>query len=315
MSRMLVEAPGLFTTVQDLGRLGFGPLGVSASGAADGVALRLGNLLLNNPPGAAAIEMTLTGGIYSFPNGAELAITGADFAPTLDGVPVEQWQVIHVDPGQALRLDRTRDGARCYLCVAGGFVVSSFLGSSSTHTLSGLGGFEGRALKRGDALQIGVGTMTKFRYRIRPDVLAQLRPRKLLRVTEGLQSDWFDENTRAAFYHARYSVTEETNRMGLRLQGPAVPLATMRTMLTEGAPLGAVQVPESGQPLILFVEQQTTGGYPKIANVITVDMSSVGQLRPRDEVQFELVTFEHARELLDEQELLLSSANLMEELK
>jgi len=314
MSRMLVESPGMFTTVQDLGRPGFGPLGVSASGAADSVALRLGNLLVGNPPGAAGIEMTLTGGAYSFPDGAELALTGADFGPALDGVPVERWQVIHVAPGQTLRLDRTRDGARCYLCVAGGFQVDSFLGSASTHALSGLGGLEGRALKRGDVLEIGAGSMPVLRSRIRPSALAQLQPGKLLRVTEGPQATWFDESVRAAFYRAKYSVTEEANRMGLRLQGPPVPPAANRSMLTEGAPLGAVQVLESGQPLILFVEQQTTGGYPKIANVIAADMSSLGQLRPRDEVQFELVSFETARTLLREQERLLSAGDLIERL-
>ena len=313
MSRMMVEAPGMFTTVQDLGRPGFGPLGVSASGAADCVALRLGNLLLNNPPGAAALEMTLTGGTFSFPDGADFAITGADFAPALDGVQIEQWKVIRAAPGQTLRLDRTRNGARCYLSVAGGFAVDSFLGSASTHVLSGIGGLEGRALKRGDVLEIGDVAGPIRPRRVRPDVLAQLQPRKLLRVTEGPQSDWFDVDARATFYRATYSVTEDANRMGLRLQGPPIPLATKRTMLTEGAPLGAVQVPESGQPLILFVEQQTTGGYPKIANVIGADMSSVGQLRPRDQVQFELITFEQARELLMDQERLLSSGNLMEE--
>lgn len=315
MSRMLVESPGLFTTVQDLGRPGCGPIGVSASGAADTVALRVGNLLLSNSPGVAAIEMTLTGGSYSFPDGAELALTGADFGATLDGVPIEQWQVIHAAPRQTLRLAGTRNGARCYLCVAGGFAVDSFLGSASTHVLSGLGGLEGRQLKRGDVLEIRVSNPPVDRCKIRSDVLAQLRPRKVLRVTEGPQSDCFDEGTLTTFYDAKYSVTEEANRMGLRLQGPLVKIARNRTMLTEGVPLGAIQVPESGQPIILFVEQQTTGGYPKIANVIAADMSSVGQLRPRDEVQFELVTFEIALALLREQERLLSAENLIEEFK
>ena len=314
MSRMQVRSPGLFSTVQDLGRPGFGPLGVSVSGAADFVALRTGNLLLNNPPGAAAIEMTLTGGTFSFPDGADLALTGADFAATLDGLPVERWQPIHAAPGQTLRFAGTRQGARCYLCVAGGFAADKYLGSASTHALSGLGGLEGRPLKPGDTLDFGVSTLPLPRRRIRRDVLAQLQPRKLLRVTEGPQCGWFDEDASRAFYGASYSVTEEANRMGLRLQGPPVRIAGNRTLLTEGAPLGAIQVPESGQPIILFVEQQTTGGYPKIANVITADMHSVGQLRPRDQVQFELVTFENALALLKEQERLLSPGNLLEEL-
>jgi biotin-dependent carboxylase-like uncharacterized protein len=315
MKRMLVESPGMFTTVQDLGRPGFGPIGVSASGAADTVSLRVGNLLLNNPPTAAALEMTLTGGTYRFPDGVEIALTGADFGSTLDGVPFENWRVIHVAPGQTLRLAGTRNSARCYLCVAGGFAVDSFLGSASTHVLSGLGGLEGRPLRRGAVLAIRVSNTPMGRRRILRDCLPQLLPRTILRVTEGPQSDWFNDDTRATFYNAKYSVTEEANRVGLRLQGPPLQIARNKTMLTEGAPLGAVQVPESGQPIILFVEQQTTGGYPKIANLIAADMSSVGQLRPRDEVQFQLTTFEIALALLKDQERLLSAGDLIEELE
>ena len=141
-------------------------------------------------------------------------------------------------------------------------------------------------------------------------MLAQLAPSKILRVTPGPQSDWFPESTQRLFYEASYRVAEESNRMGLRLEGAPLPAISHRQMISEGVPLGAIQVPASGQPIILFVEQQTTGGYPKIANVISADLHSVGQLRPRDEIRFEPCTLDEARSLLREQENLLSSAEL-----
>ena len=153
MSLMEVRAPGLLSTVQDLGREGFGPMGVSPSGAADKLALRIGNRLVGNPEGAAALEMTLVGGTFEFPEGAVVALAGSDFGTTLDNMAVDMWCSVEVRAGQTLRVGTTRGGARCYLCVRGGIEVKLFLGSASTHLLSGLGGFEGRALRKGDVLK------------------------------------------------------------------------------------------------------------------------------------------------------------------
>jgi antagonist of KipI len=314
MSLIEVRAPGLLTTVQDLGREGFGPLGVSPSGAADAVALRIGNRLVGNPEGAAGLEMTLLGGTFVFPERAEIALMGADFSATLDDHSVEMCSSLEVRPGQTLRMGPTRAGARCYLCVRGGIDVKLFLGSASTHLLSGLGGFEGRSLRKGDVLRIGTasGSFRTFRKRrVAAKAVAQLQPRKVLRVTAGPQADWFSEGARKIFYTETYRVAEESNRMGLRLEGPAITSAPGGEMLSEGVCLGAVQITSSGLPIILFVEQQTTGGYPKIANVISADLSSLGQLRPRDEVHFELVEMETARALLAEQEKLLASKELI----
>jgi len=305
-----VESPGLFTTVQDLGRPGFGPVGVSASGAADSVALRLGNRLVDNPEGAAALEMTLLGGALEFPEGARAAITGSDFGATLEGSAVPLWAAFDIRAGGTLLLGPTRSGARCYLCVHGAIAIEPFLGSASTHVLSGLGGFNGRPLRKGDVLPIGPATVITSRERSIPaELLARLTPRTILRVTDGPQSGWFSETSRNILYNSMYRVTEEANRMGLRLEGPAVPANSSSEMITEGVALGAIQMPASGQPIILFVEQQTTGGYPKIANVIAADMSSVGQLRPRDEVRFERVDFNTAMRLLVEQEELIRAAH------
>ena len=310
MSVIEVRAPGLLTTVQDLGREGFGPLGVSASGAADPISLRLGNRLVGNTEGAAAFEMTLLGGTFAFPEGVVAALTGSDFGATLDGNPVEMWTVFGAKPGQVLRLGPTRSGARCYLCVRGGIEAKRFLGSASTHILSGLGGQEGRALKKGDVLRIGEASGGTRKRTLSSRTLASLQARKVLRVTPGPQNDWFQESAQKIFYESTYRVAEESNRMGIRLQGAAIPTVSSGEMISEGVALGAIQVPEGGQPIILFVEQQTTGGYPKIANVISADFRSLGQLRPRDEVRFERVDWEIARASLVEQEKLLASGEL-----
>ncbi len=282
-------SPGLLTTVQDLGRAGYAHLGISASGAADALSLRAGNLLVGNAEGAPALEMTLAGGTFEFEQAATVALTGADFEA---GIPA--WIAVDVKAGEQVRCGHARSGARCYLCVAGGIDVPAVLGSASTHLLTGLGGFEGRALKRGDALRIG---SPRGALAVRKGA-AQAAGEPAIRVTALADA--------AALCEAAWQVREESDRMGLRLRGPALEGHTGH-MLTEGVPLGAVQVPPDGQPIILFVEHQTTGGYPKIANVISADFHRVGQLRPRDAVAFQQVSIEMALALLRAQEEWLHS--------
>ena len=287
--------------MQDLGRPGYAHLGISASGAADALSLRAGNLLAGNAEGAPALEMTLAGGTFEFEAEAVVALTGADFETS-----VSMWRAVDVRPGEQVRCGHARSGARCYLCVRGGIDVPLVLGSASTHLLTGLGGWEGRALRKGDVLPIGTtvenpqppakglsgraGEGASGRTgRLRHDAL---------RVTRGPQAEWFDFE---AFCRAEYQVSEDSDRMGLRLRGPAL-TPHAGHMLTEGVTLGAVQVPPDGQPIILFVEHQTTGGYPKIANVISADFHALGQLRPRDILRFEEASMDAARALLREQE-------------
>jgi antagonist of KipI len=311
MSTIEVQASGLLTTVQDLGRQGFGPIGVSPSGAADPISLRLGNRLVGNDEDAAGLETMLLGGTFIFPQGAILALTGSDFSAKLDDANVAVGTSVQVRQGQTLRLGPTTSGARCYLCVQGGIAVKPFLESASTHILSGLGGFQGRPLRKGDVLRIGPASK-RFRSRkIAAQASERLYERRVLRVTPGPQADWFTESSLREFYAGTYRVGEQSNRMGLRLEGAAVSQRGARELITEGVSLGAIQVPAGGSPIILFVEQQTTGGYPKIANVISADLHRVGQLRPRDEIRFEQVTFGQARSLLIEQEKLLASRELI----
>jgi len=199
---------------------------------------------------------------------------------------------VEVRAGETVSCGPTRSGARCYLCVRGGIGVRKVMGSASTHVMTGVGG---RALRKGDVLPIGNDAVRRPRTtRPAPVPLDAEAP---LRVTDGPQAGWFG----GELYASAYTISEESNRMGLRLRGPAIP-SPAGHMLTEGVPLGAIQVPPDGQPIILFVEHQTTGGYPKPANVISADFRRLGQLRPRDQVTFERVTIEQALELLQAQE-------------
>jgi antagonist of KipI len=282
-------------------------LGISPSGAADPVALRLGNLLVGNDPGAAALEMTLLGGTFVFSEEAVVALTGADFGATIDRRPVEMWAAQKVPAGASIALGPARNFARAYLAVAGGVRVPPFLRSASTHLLSGLGGHEGRALRKGDVLRIGA-TEEKFQdRRISMTALLALKPRKVLRVTEGPQMGLFSEEDRQEFFRATFRVSESSDRTGVGLEGKRLVSNLPGEMITEGVPLGAIQVTPSGQPIVLGVEQQTTGGYPKIANVIGVDLHRLGQLRPRVEIRFERTSLSVARSLWIEQEGLLNS--------
>jgi len=275
--------------VQDLGRPGYAHLGISASGAADALSLRAGNLIVGNPEGAAALEMTLAGGTFEFEQRAVVAVTGAEFE-----ADIPLWTAVWIRPGQQLRCGRARSGARGYLCVNGGIEVPLVMGSASTHLLTGLGGFEGRALKRADVLRTGSGRPPHSRRVTFP----RPTPSPILRVTAPANIH--------ALCAAIWEVKEDSNRMGIRLRGAALQTPGGH-MITEGVPLGAVQTPPDGQPIILFVEHQTTGGYPKIANVISADFHALGQLRPRDQVRFEHVSMDAAYTLLKAQEEWLHS--------
>lgn len=298
-----VLTPGMQTTVQDLGRPGYGHLGVSACGAADPLALRLGNLIAGNGEGAAALEMTLLGGRFRFLGPALFVLAGADFAATLDGFPVQLWTPYFIRAGQTLALGGVRTGARCYLCLQGGLQVQASLGSCSTHVPSGIGGMDGRPLIKGDLLAVRAPAYHYATRSIRGGALERLRPASdVLRVTGSAQTADFAEESLNNLLSVPWSVQSDSNRMGVRLTGVPLEAPFSGNMTTEGAALGSIQVTPSGDPVILFVDHQTTGGYPKIGCVISADHWRVGQLRPRQKLQFVHVSFEEARLLLLEQE-------------
>jgi len=298
MPHLKVLKPGFQTTVQDLGRTHFAHVGVSASGAADPISFRVGNLLVDNEENAPSLEMTLVGGEFIFESSTIIAMTGSDFGPTLDGERLPLWTTILVRAGQTLQIGATKNGARCYLAIQGGFVVPKTLGSASTHILTSIGGHHGRPLLKSDLLEYKSTPQNKFRQRtFDHKVLEELTMGKSLRVTDGPQIDLFPGGSLKVFTTSPYVVSEDSNRMGIRLVGPSLERKTSEDMITEGVSLGAIQVSHDGKPIILFVEHQTTGGYPKIANIIAADIHRVGQLRPRDEVRFTFVSMDEAASL------------------
>ena len=302
-----VAKPGLFTTVQDRGRFGYAHLGISPAGAADALSLRIANLLVGNDEYAPALEMTLLGTTLEFEESAIVAISGANFDCRVGAKWVPGHTAVQMSAGEILQCGSTTNGARSYLAVKGGFDVPLVMGSASTDVRGRFGGFEGRRLQRGDVLKVGKGGKPQA-LRLRTGVLETVHPSGPVRVTKGAQHDWFSPETFAKLLSSPYQVSEQSDRAGLRLQGGAVSPSERSQLLTDGIPLGAIQVPQDGQPIILFVDQQTTGGYPKIANVIAADMHRIGQLRPRDQVRFAEVSMTEAVEALRQQERWLKEA-------
>jgi antagonist of KipI len=282
-----VLSPGFLTTVQDLGRFGWAHFGISASGAADPFSFRAANLLAGNAENAPALEMTLTGDEFAFERETIVVATGSDFSS-----PIALWEPVAIPAGRHLRFGPARSGARCYLAVRGGFDVPPVMGSASVHVMTGVGG---RPLRKGDTLAIGDAAVRRPRPPARG--VPVYSSDAALRATPGPQAHAFGDE----LYRAEYTVSEESNRMGIRLRGPAL-AAPAGGMISEGVALGAIQVPPDGQPIILFVEHQTSGGYPKPANVISADFRRLGQLRPRDRVRLERTTMEAAVEFLRDQE-------------
>ena len=289
-----VISTGLQTTIQDLGRNGSAHLGISGSGAADPFSLRSGNLLVGNPESEAGLEMTLTGGKYQFEQDATISLTGSYFLTGLDGNVLPFHERIHITKGQIMNIGQSQDGARCYLTVQGGFDIEPVLGSRSTHLMTGMGGFRGRSLKQGDVIHLGGPSHDSAPKIIDGSIKMD---RSILRITRGIQHDWFDQRVWDILQNSSFKVSHIFDRMGIRVEGETIDTNKNDQVLTEGIPVGAVQIPPNGQPIISFVDHQTTGGYPKIANVITADLCKVGQLRQQDEFRFDLVSMEEAETL------------------
>ncbi|HEY4899296.1 MAG TPA: biotin-dependent carboxyltransferase family protein [Terriglobales bacterium] len=296
-----VAKPGFFATVQDRGRYGYAHLGISPAGAADGLSLRIANLLVGNDENAPALEMTLVGATLEFEEHAVIAVSGAKCECKVAQSLLPANEAVEVAAGVVLQCGSTTDGARSYLAVQGGFDVPIVMGSASTDIRGRFGGIEGRRLESGDVLYVRQGNNPKVRH-LHSGALDASQYSGEVRVTKGAQHNWFSPETYATLLSSPYLVSEQSDRAGLRLNGEAVSPREKAQLLTDGIPLGAIQVPQDGQPIILFVDQQTTGGYPKIANVIAADMHRIGQLRPRDQVRFVEVSIAEAVEALRAQE-------------
>ncbi|MGE5359224.1 MAG: 5-oxoprolinase subunit PxpB [Bacteroidales bacterium] len=289
---------GGFTTVQDLGRYGFQRYGVPVSGAMDTFALRIANLLVGNAEGAAALEMTITGAELLFVASATIAIAGADLRPRLDDQYAPMWRPFVVPAGSVLTFRGCRAGARAYLAVAGGIDVPPVLNSRSTYIRSGLGGFRGRALQAGDVVAIGPPGQPDSGRALPPSFFPAYLGGHRVRVLLGPQQDGFTRRGIDTLLGSAYTIAPQSDRMGYRLEGPAVEHRGRADIVSDGSPAGAVQVPGDGQPLVLLADRGTTGGYAKIATVITADLPRLAQSRAGDRVFFDAVGENEARAAL-----------------
>jgi biotin-dependent carboxylase-like uncharacterized protein len=298
---LAIANPGVLATVQDTGRRGFGQIGVAPSGAADSYACRLGNLLVGNLENAALIEITLMGFQARFRCDAVAAVTGADLQPTLSGRPLAMWTAHQVTAGDVLAFQAPVCGCRAYLAVGGGFSVPAVMGSRSTNVGAGFGGHAGRPLRGGDILS-GHHPAAHLHCsgRTIPDALRPVHTSEwVLRAIPGPQAEQFTPASYARFFEAVYTVSGQSDRTGVRLEGPKLgkqPGAS-DSILSEGILGGAIQVPGDGQPIILLNET-VTGGYRKIATVIAADLPLLGQLAPGDNVRFQATDMAAAVELL-----------------
>jgi len=297
-----VVRPGPLTTIQDLGRYGYQQYGVPPSGAADNYALRLGNLLVGNDETAACLEITLFGLQLRVLRDTIVAITGADLAAVLNNSPIPLWETVAVHQGDIISFPRLKSGCRAYLSVAGGIEVPRVMGSAATYTRARIGGLEGRALSTGDRLQTVKFTPATAGRRVPSKYIPVYGHQIELRVILGPQDDRFTEHGVHTFLHSEYTVSTKADRMGYRLEGRPIQHNVGADIISDGIPLGAVQVPGDGLPIILLADRQTTGGYTKIATVISIDIPRLAQTKPGDKVRFNQVTEHQAYMALKEYE-------------
>lgn len=305
-----VLRPGWLTTVQDLGRPGYQRFGMPVGGAMDPLALRIANRLVGNPDGAAALEMTVQGPELEFDQEAVIALAGADLSPLIDGRSVQTGMALAVRRGTRLAFGERRSGARGYLAVAGGLAVPLHLHSRSTHVRSGTGGHAGRALCAGDALACGPPGAGARRW-IGQGLPASLTPgystAPVVRIVRGPQAADFSDGACAALVQAAYRLTPHSDRMGYRLFGKPLEVAGSSHLISDAVPLGALQVPPDQQPILMMADRQTTGGYPKIAVVISADLPLAAQLLPGHTLRFRFVELEEARAALRDQRAALDA--------
>lgn len=284
MTRIEVLAPGALTTIQDLGRPGRAHVGVPRSGAADRASLRLANLLAGNAEGAAALETTLVGPRLRFDGDSLVALTGAPVAARIGERAAPMNRALTVAAGEQLTVGTARAGLRTYVAFAGGIDVPLVLGSAATDVLSGLGP---PPLARGDLLSLGTGIAISSQARARPrDPLPMPTGVTELRVVIGPRDDRFTSEALGRLLAREFIVTPASNRVGLRLQGPALDRTGDDELPSEGLVAGAIQVPPAGQPILLLADHPTTGGYPVIAVVRSGDLPLAGQLRPGQRLRF-----------------------------
>ncbi|GKV54948.1 KipI antagonist [Sporosarcina sp. NCCP-2222] len=308
-----VRKAGLSDTIQDLGRFGYQKYGVVTSGAMDAFAHRVANLLVGNEETEGTLEMTLVGPCLYFEEHAVIALCGGDMSASIDGKPIPMWKPVFIQKGTELKMGPAIAGCRVYLAVAGGFEVPNVMGSYATYLKAGIGGCEGRVLKKGDRLPIKArkGQAEQIFSRLVCDkyciqstdwtITSNVRPALAdqyeIRVIKGRQYSLFSEESRRLFETEGFAVSSQSDRMGYRLAGPSLHLEEEQELISEAVSFGSIQVPADGNPIILMADRQTTGGYPKIGQVASVDLSLVAQARPGNYLTFREISLDKAQEL------------------
>ena len=291
--------PGMLTTVQDMGRVGYQQFGVSVSGVMDPRAAAIANILVGNEEGEAVLECTMMGPQLRFDAANTIAITGGDLGPTLDGAPIKNYSAVAVQAGQVLRFTAPKTGCRAYIAFAGGLEIPLVMGSRSTYLKAKIGGVEGRKLQKGDMIAFRA-PKTDLKNMNDRSLYPEFVPRPVytVRVVLGPQDDAFTDEGIKTFLSEEYAVTLDFDRMGCRLEGAPIQHKETADIISDGIVFGSVQVPSAGQPIIMLADRQTTGGYAKIATVITADFRILGQLKAGDNVRFEAVSIAHAQDAL-----------------
>ncbi|MBP2198917.1 biotin-dependent carboxyltransferase family protein [Pantoea cypripedii] len=297
MNYFEVLSPGVMSTLQDSGRVGYEDRGVPPSGVMDELSFALANALVGNPANTGVIEFTLTGPRLKLCGDQPciFAITG-DAVATLNDIPCPIYQSRQMLPGDVLAIQRLRSGARGYLAVAGGFAVQPQLGSVATLIRAKLGGFDGRPLQKNDRLPLAVPTR-QVRPGLRTDRIFPQMEKRPVRVIWGPQDSYFDDAARARFQSQTYTLSPQCDRMGYRLHGEPLSHSRGFNIISDAIAHGSIQIPGDGLPIVAMNDRQTTGGYPKIATVIRADLARLGQLKPGDAVRFEAVSVEKAEEI------------------
>ncbi len=310
--RITVLKPGALTALQDLGRYGHQRDGVVVGGAMDEWSHRFANALVGNPEDEATLEITLTGPTLRMDTAVELAVCGADLSPQVDGrdgahtLPIGRPVVLR--PGTQLRFGERRTGARAYLSVRGGFDVPPVMGSRSTYVRGGFGGFEGRALEKGDVLRLrggpgpgpdGGASGDSMIVLPTPIVATEvaIAPVQTIRIVAGRQWSEFTARARTLLLETTWRIGAQSDRMGYRLEGPTLERVEPRELISAAVTFGTVQVPNDGKPIILMADRQTTGGYPRIASVASVDLRLLAQMAAPQALRFQLLTLEEAQRI------------------
>ena len=300
--------PGPQTTVQDLGRRGYLRYGIPESGPIDRAAFVLANRLVGNPDDAAGLECTLRGPRLEMTSSGTLGATGAEMPLTVNDREAPRWRAVRVRAGDIVRLGQAQSGVRGYLAFAGGVDVPRVLGSRATYLRGQLGGYNGRALRKGDELHCGQAQPPRADRRVRPAAIPRYDAEAVIRVILGPQADRFTRDGIATFLEGPYEMLPQSDRMGARLRGPKITHWRGHDIISDGIPLGGIQVVGDGQPIVLLVDRQSTGGYTKIATVCSFDIARFGQVRPGQRLRFREVSVDTAHALLREARTALEAA-------